>query len=217
MSRISERIKRLNDNPVKLQQQHRLGDLSDDLRTKMSEMQCMVDELTHIAYHDTLTGLPNRRCFEDTLERAIIQAEVSSSQLAVMFIDMDRFKQINDTCGHDAGDALLKLVAVRMQQAVGDAGFCARLAGDEFVVIIPKYRDEADVNAIARALLENLQPPFSVTVNGEPLELESTPSIGASLYPHSATTSEELVKAADEAMYRVKQNGKNNVCIHRKY
>jgi diguanylate cyclase (GGDEF)-like protein len=168
------------------------------------------EKIHHLAYHDALTGLPNRRSFEVELLKNIENVRKTSESLAVVFIDMDKFKYINDTFGHDVGDALLISVAERMSAVVGNKGICARLGGDEFVALINKNVTQEEVTAIGVGLLNALQPPFYADIKGTNTVLDSTPSIGISIYPSNGMNAEELIKSADVAMYEVKQNGKNS-------
>ncbi|HYD78387.1 MAG TPA: EAL domain-containing protein [Paucimonas sp.] len=170
----------------------------------------------HLAFHDTLTDLPNRAMFNRHLTHAITQAERYNKGLAVLFIDLDRFKNINDTLGHDAGDRLLQEMARRITSSVrsgdvvtrtrSDDGMVARLGGDEFVVLLEEVADPARVAQIARRLLSELVREFPL--DGQILHM--TASIGISMYPQDGTNEFSLMKHADIAMYRAKDRGKNN-------
>jgi diguanylate cyclase (GGDEF)-like protein/PAS domain S-box-containing protein len=160
----------------------------------------------HMAYHDSLTGLPNRALLADRLDRAMLAAQRSERRLAVMFLDLDRFKTINDSLGHLTGDQLLKEVASRLCRAVRASDTVARLGGDEFVVLVPGIRSTDEVARVAEKIIEALAAPF-------PLEgrmLHITPSIGICIYPDDGTDVETLMRHADGAMYHAKAAGRNN-------
>jgi len=161
--------------------------------------------LTHQATHDALTKLPNRVLFIDRLEQSIKKAKRYKSQVAVLFIDLDRFKEINDSLGHSYGDKVLIQVAERLQASVRGFDTISRLGGDEFTLILEYVRVE-DVHQIAKKLLSRLQEKLSI--NNQ--ELYITSSIGISIYPRDGDTTEILLKNADAAMYKAKENGKNN-------
>lgn len=164
------------------------------------------------AFHDALTGLPNRLLFRDRLEQALAQAKRHPARTpAVMFLDLDRFKQINDTYGHDAGDMLLKEVANRLSRCVRSADTVARLAGDEFTVLLPEIVDEAAAQSVVDKILAAMQEP--VMLGGE--ERWITTSIGISLYPRDGIDAETLMKCADMAMYHVKGAGRAGKCFYR--
>ncbi|SFV14719.1 bifunctional diguanylate cyclase/phosphodiesterase [Pseudoduganella namucuonensis] len=160
----------------------------------------------HMAYHDSLTGLPNRALLADRLDRAMLAAQRSERRLAVMFIDLDRFKTINDSLGHMTGDQLLKEVASRLCRAVRASDTVARLGGDEFVVLVPGIRSVDEASRVAEKIIEALAAPF-------PLEgrmLHITPSIGICVYPDDGADVETLMRHADGAMYHAKAAGRNN-------
>lgn len=212
MSSIKDRLRKLSyANPQKEDSNEIMNKESPSDLKEISELQDKIKALHKLAYYDALTGLPNRRYFEEELIKRVEEHKNLRKPLAVMFIDMDRFKQINDTYGHDVGDELLKYVATKMLKVIGDLGFCARLAGDEFVALLFDFESKEELLFEARRLLMNLQPPIKVCLNDQEIELNSTPSIGISLYPDNGTSHEELLKSADEAMYEVKQNGKNSI------
>lgn len=163
------------------------------------------EAMTFQAFHDALTGLPNRLLFKDRLDQALVQAKRNKGRLpTVMFLDLDKFKQINDTLGHDVGDLLLKEVATRLTACVRQADTVARLAGDEFTVLLPEAISQADAEAVAGKILAAMQVP--VRLGSE--ERVVTTSIGVSLYPEDGRDSESLMKAADAAMYQVKRAGR---------
>ncbi len=158
------------------------------------------------AYHDLLTRLPNRTLFKDRLNLSIAQAKRSSQRLAVMFLDLDRFKLVNDTLGHISGDELLQAVTHRLQECLREGDTLARFGGDEFTLLLPQVYGQEDAEAIARKILSKMKEPFYI----EGHELYVTMSIGVSMYPHDGTDMETLVKNADIAMYYIKGRGKND-------
>jgi diguanylate cyclase (GGDEF)-like protein/PAS domain S-box-containing protein len=160
----------------------------------------------HMAYHDSLTGLPNRALLSDRLDRAMLAAQRSERKLAVMFIDLDRFKTINDSLGHLTGDHLLKEVAGRLCRAVRASDTVARLGGDEFVVLVPGIRDAGECSHVADKMIEALAAPFPF----EGRMLHITPSIGICIYPDDGDDVQTLMRHADAAMYHAKANGRNN-------
>jgi diguanylate cyclase (GGDEF)-like protein len=164
------------------------------------------ERVEYLAYHDGLTGLPNRSNFSRLLTLRINDAHRNSRQLAVAFLDLDRFKQINDTLGHEAGDQLLKEVAERLKACVRENDTVARLGGDEFVVILPDLADGQDAATVAGKILNLVARPFNLL--GQ--EFRVTASIGISIYPHDGLDEQTLTKNADIAMYQAKADGKNN-------
>lgn len=162
--------------------------------------------LYYLAHHDTLTGLPNRTLFLDRLKHAVTQAHRRSHHVAVLFIDLDRFKFINDTLGHGVGDILLKQAATRMQTSIRAEDTIARLGGDEFTVIIESFVDPAIIPLVARKIIKACEKPFFINNK----ELFISASIGISLYPDDGHDAETLLQHADAAMYRAKEKGKNN-------
>ncbi len=162
--------------------------------------------LQHLAHHDSLTGLPNRLLFYDRLHLAMIRAHRADRQVALLLLDVDRFKTINDTLGHDAGDGLLQELAKRLHATLREGDTVARLGGDEFVVMLEQSASTADVAQVAAKLLQVLAVPVLI---GE-RQLQVTGSIGVSVYPQDASDMEGLLKCADTAMYRAKDEGRNN-------
>ena len=177
-----------------------------------SRLRAVEEQLAHaarveyLAYHDGLTALPNRSLFSKLLGQGITQAHRYNRRLAVMFLDLDRFKQINDTLGHDAGDQLLQEVAARLKECLRDSDTVARLGGDEFVVLLPELVEQADVAGVAQKILSSVARPFVLL--GQ--EFRVTASIGISTYPHDGLDEQTLTKNADIAMYQAKEEGKNN-------
>lgn len=162
--------------------------------------------LKHLAHHDPLTDLPNRLLFDDRLERALSVARRNNQQVALMFLDLDRFKNVNDTLGHESGDELLKKVAERLMACVRETDTVARLGGDEFLVILEQVDDFQMVASMAQRIRHSLAQDLPV----ENYQLFVTVSIGISMFPGDASTGKELMKCADIAMYHAKQEGKDN-------
>lgn len=169
-------------------------------RKKAEEM------INYQAYHDLLTGLPNRVLFKDRLRLAIAQAKRNSQKFAVMFLDLDRFKVVNDTLGHVVGDELLLSVGARLRHCLREGDTLARLGGDEFTLLLPQILAANDAAVIARKIIEALERPFQIDGN----ELFATASIGVAMYPDDGETIDSLIKNADIAMYNTKARGRNN-------
>jgi diguanylate cyclase (GGDEF)-like protein/PAS domain S-box-containing protein len=180
---------------------HYVAVFSDITSIKQSQSQ-----LEHLAHHDSLTNLPNRLLFEDRLQHAISQSKRHNRQLAVLFLDLDRFKNINDTLGHAMGDELLKEVAKRLQQILRDGDTAARLGGDEFTVLVENLEDPSQAAVVASKIQESFKTPFQIAGR----ELHITTSIGISIYPEDGQTVADLTKNADAAMYQAKEQGRNN-------
>ncbi|MBL4952923.1 diguanylate cyclase [Neobacillus sp. OS1-32] len=164
-------------------------------------------ELEFLSFHDPLTGVPNRRLFKELLEQTLKEAIRYQRKFAVMFLDLDRFKQINDQFGHDKGDILLKQFSNRIKSCLRGSDTLARLGGDEFTIILPEIRcSESDAVQIATRILAAVQEPWQL---GDESIL-TTSSIGIAFYPQDGTTCEDLLKHADSTLYTVKENGRNN-------
>ncbi|MDP5291130.1 EAL domain-containing protein [Oceanimonas sp. CHS3-5] len=164
------------------------------------------DKVRRLAYYDPLTGLPNRRLLEDRLELAIRHANRSKQHLAVIFLDLDHFKQVNDTLGHAAGDELLLDVSRRIRARLREDDTLARLGGDEFIVLLPELNETDEASRVARRLIDAIAEPFNI--HEQPFRIGC--SLGISLYPDDANSAEELLHHADAAMYQVKQEGRND-------
>ncbi|MBC8412402.1 MAG: GGDEF domain-containing response regulator [Nitrospira sp.] len=160
-----------------------------------------------LAYFDVLTGLPNRQLFTDRLSQALTRAQRYGEQAALMFIDLDGFKQINDTLGHDCGDRLLQQTAERLQKCLRKSDTVARIGGDEFTCILPNIANTEDVSVVARKIIKALAETFELQGG---LQANISGSIGISIYPDDTKSPEDLLKAADIAMYYAKNQGKNN-------
>ncbi len=168
-------------------------------------------ELRYLANYDTLTGLPNRALLSERLGRAIIRARRQETRVAVLFLDLDRFKDINDSLGHAAGDRLLKAAAARLQATVSASDTVARLGGDEFTVVLEDVEGMAAVERMAREILTAFSTPLEVD---ERHDVSITPSLGISLYPDHALVPTDLLKFADTAMYQAKAEGRNTYQIY---
>ena len=174
--------------------------IQDISRRKEAELR-----IRELAYYDSLTHLPNRSLFQDRLGRILAQARRRKSGFALMFLDLDRFKMVNDTLGHSVGDELLCQAAVRLAECLRENDTVARLGGDEFVIILSDYRDESNLHKIATKILQVLAQPFDLVVR----EVFSSTSIGVALYPQDGETQVDLLRCADMAMYEAKKTGGN--------
>lgn len=180
----------------------RLEVINEELKSKN-------EYIKRMAYQDSLTQLPNRRFFEKKLIRTLNETNESNEQLAVLFIDLDGFKNVNDTLGHDAGDQLLQEVSTRLKSCIREADTVARLAGDEFTVLVPfiSYKDAIQVT---ERILQELQLSYLI----KNIEVKVTPSIGIAFSKDVKNEAETLIKYADTAMYQAKKKGKNNYQIY---
>jgi diguanylate cyclase (GGDEF)-like protein/PAS domain S-box-containing protein len=168
--------------------------------------------LNYMAFHDSLTSLPNRSLFYDRIYHGLARARRAESKVALMLLDIDRFKNINDSLGHDAGDILLKAIAMRLNEGVRDMDTVARLGGDEFVVVLEGIHDMDDVVFVANKLLATLSRPLEISGHS----ISTTVSIGVSIFPEDGSDTDELLKNADIAMYKAKEAGKNNCQFYTK-
>jgi len=182
-------------------QWHALGIIREVTERKKAE-----EQIHQLAYYDTLTHLPNRRLLLDRLNQSLVQAKRHQRSVAVMFLDLDRFKLINDTLGHDVGDELLKAVATRLNACVRSGDTVSRQGGDEFIIVLAEVAQPPDAALVAEKIIDALGQPISV--NGH--ELQITTSIGIAIFPVNGTDdAQELMKKADKAMYAVKEAGRN--------
>jgi len=171
----------------------------------VTEQRADAARIAFLAHHDQLTGLPNRLLLADRVKIALAQTQRSKLQCAVMFLDLDRFKTINDTLGHAVGDELLIEVARRLRSQVRDSDTVARLGGDEFVVVLPGIKARDDVERVAEKIRASLAAPYTLGSHN----VNTTPSIGVALFPDHGDNADALFKCADEAMYDVKGSGRN--------
>jgi len=173
----------------------------------ITERKKALEKIHHLAHHDALTNLPNRNLYIERVERAIYRAERSNKPLALMFVDLDKFKPINDQLGHEAGDVVLKTVAERMLSCVRQSDTVARFGGDEFVAILENLDCAESAAVVAKKVITKLTD--SIPVPGDQTATVGA-SIGISIFPEDGATMDELARAADEAMYAVKEEGRNN-------
>jgi diguanylate cyclase (GGDEF)-like protein len=164
-----------------------------------------------LAYHDVLTGLPNRAHFDEMLKQALLLSAHTKDMLGLMFLDLDKFKPVNDLFGHDAGDQLLQAVGGRLQSAVRKSDMVARFGGDEFAILLQGVHSDEIVIALASKLVHSIEQPFIIGDH----KLQIGVSIGIAMYPADSATQEELTKKADEAMYAAKQSGGGSYRFYR--
>mgnify|MGYP006271054203 FL=1 len=182
-------------------------DLASTIRQRNRALENLTRELTHQAYHDALTGLPNRLLLRERLQHAIARAQRQQKRLAVLFIDLDRFKAVNDSHGHRIGDRLLQAVAARLSAGVRKSDSVAREAGDEFIVLLEDIGEAEQVARIANKLLDALNESYQIDCH----ELHCGASIGVSLYPDDGSDEDQLINHADAAMFDSKGEGRNRV------
>jgi diguanylate cyclase (GGDEF)-like protein/PAS domain S-box-containing protein len=174
--------------------------------TDITKRKAADENMHYQAHHDSLTGLPNRALMSYRLQQALAQAKRDKTHSAVMFIDLDKFKPVNDKLGHAVGDILLTQVAKRIQASVRAADTVARIGGDEFIVLLPKIEQEQDAMIVAQKILHALNQPFEVARH----TLNISSSIGVAVYPEHGNNDLLLIKNADTAMYYAKEGGRNN-------
>ena len=179
---------------------------------EITERKMYEEKLSYMAYHDILTGIPNRRLFQERLKQSLIEAERYNRKLAVMFLDIDNFKQINDNLGHDVGDELLIQFAQRVKGCLRESDTLARLGGDEFTVLLPEIQEENNAATIASRIISSFQKPWSIREH----IFHTTSSIGIAFYPMDGKTGNELMRLADQALYEAKENGRNNYKLYSK-
>jgi len=176
----------------------------------LSERMKYEQQIKYQAYHDGLTGLPNRRSFYEKIHECILMAKRYQHIVAIMFVDLDGFKSVNDNFGHDIGDLLLKETGKRLQKCVRETDIVARMGGDEFTLILPEIIMKKDANKVAKQINEVLHETFALS--GHSITISS--SIGISIFPDDGDNEEILVKKADDAMYKAKQAGKNTYRVY---
>ncbi|ENM5742806.1 diguanylate cyclase [Vibrio metoecus] len=187
-------------------------ELQAEVARKTAKLERQKAELRFLSERDSLTGILNRRAFKQQLSQALVKAKRSNMKLALLFFDLDKFKEINDTKGHEVGDIVLQQIAQRLKGTIREADFCGRLGGDEFVVCLDILQDHSGVLNKAYQLLDKLQIP--IQANEESLNIGV--SIGIGLYPEQASQMSELLRIADEAMYVAKhQSGSTIYCAYR--
>ena len=179
--------------------------MQDQIKRQLAELQASQAQLEHLAGHDVLTGLPNRRLFQDRLDHALARAQRTGEGFALLFIDVDKFKSINDRWGHEAGDAVLKLAALRLASLTRKSDTVARMGGDEFVILLNNPTNRRQIVSIAEKLLDSLRSPMQLTDH----EIEVGFSVGISQYPEDGSTAMALMASADQAMYETKATGRS--------
>ncbi|MCL5103134.1 MAG: EAL domain-containing protein [Armatimonadetes bacterium] len=180
------------------------------INRNITEKKVFEKRMDYLAHYDILTGLPNRLLMGHKLTQTLTQAARNNTQAAVMFLDLDGFKLVNDTMGHKAGDELLKLVAERLTKRCGDSGIVGRMGGDEFVIVLPHVDSAESAAMFTRRILKSFSKPFDLQEG----QTQVSTSVGISLYPEHGVDVEALVKNADAAMYRAKERGKNSYCFY---
>jgi diguanylate cyclase (GGDEF)-like protein len=183
------------------------------IRAQEDQRQRDADTIRHLAHHDELTGLPNRKLFADRLECAVARARRAGHMAALMFIDLDRFKEVNDTLGHAAGDKVLRAAGKLLRDSLRTSDTVARMGGDEFTIILEDVVDLDRVETVAKKIRSAFAAPV-VTEDG--VDVFVTPSIGITLYPRDADSAEALLNAADAAMYDAKAAGRNAYRFYRR-
>ncbi len=180
-----------------------------EVRLLFMQLEQSNQTLGYLALHDGLTGLPNRRLMFDRLSSAISHAYRNANMMAVLYLDMDMFKEVNDCFGHDAGDVLLTEMGRRLEAAVRQEDTVARLGGDEFVLVLPELKEITDIEILIPKLIAAVARPCNISGT----DVSITASIGVSIYPMHGESPEILIKRADMALYRSKHLGKNKYCI----
>ena len=198
-----------------LEAAEKLTVINEDLETEVHELHALQQKFAatldqaelsrHAALHDVLTGLPNRALFYDRLEHGIEQAKRHGWTLAVLFVDLDGFKKINDSYGHDAGDSVLKTIADRLKENARADDTVSRHGGDEFLYLLMGSGDVVDIAAIASNIVKVIQASCAIIVHGVTIRVRIGASIGISIFPQDGSTAAALVKTADEAMYKAKR------------
>ncbi len=195
----------IRDITERKQMEEQLKRTTEELTRANTELQLSGEQLRHLAYHDSLTGLPNRQLFNERLAESVETARNNNQLVALLYLDLDGFKLINDTLGHEIGDQLLKIVAQRLKGCLRGSDTVSRLGGDEFTVILPGIRQVDGAAIVAEKILASLSTPFELEKN----PVTVTVSIGISVYPLNSETADALIKNADDAMYSAKQLGRN--------
>jgi diguanylate cyclase (GGDEF)-like protein len=205
--RVDETLTKLRGNleDAVVRRTRELEATNEELQQEIAERKLAEETIIRLAYYDSLTGLPNRVSFNEVLAKKIQAAKANANRLALALLDLDGFKSVNDTAGHDAGDALLRLVGMRLQAVMREDDSAARMGGDEFLFVLADIRDSAEIDAICRRLLATFDEPF--LVNHE--EFRITASIGTAIYPDDCDNGPALMKLDDRAMYQAKDSGKN--------
>jgi diguanylate cyclase len=206
LERKTVELEAINVN-LRIQRMQDLERVNLALKTEVQERRVAEQRATELATRDTLTGLFNRRSLLERLKHSIVQATRRSEGLALMFLDLDKFKEINDNLGHEAGDELLKQVANHLTAAVRESDLVARLGGDEFVILLEGFPDTADVVKVAKKIVNAHAEPLVIGSQ----KVKTSTTIGISFYPQDGTSAEELLKNADVAMYHAKQQQRGSI------
>jgi diguanylate cyclase (GGDEF)-like protein len=201
--KVAQATDKLSDVNHALEGEMRDRILVDEQLATLTEQE---EAARHAAFHDVLTGLPNRALFNDRLEHSLAQAKRHGWSLAVMFFDLDKFKSINDTHGHDVGDAVLLEVARRLKENTREDDTVCRHGGDEFLYLLVEVPDGNTIALIARKIIDAIQAPLAINLGGLALSLRIKTSIGISIYPKHGASVDSLVKSADLAMYEAKKH-----------
>ncbi len=186
---------------------HAVGVLRDITEQKQAE-----EKIQQMAYHDFLTGLPNRKLFSDRLGITLTQAHRNKKEVGIAMLDLDNFKDVNDTLGHDVGDLLLKAAAERLSVTLREGDTVARFGGDEFVLILPELKAPGDAIYVAQKIVDSFRKPFLIDTH----QLVVTTSIGIAVYPDDGTDEDTLMRNADIAMYQAKQAGRDRYQLYEK-
>jgi diguanylate cyclase (GGDEF)-like protein len=188
---------------------HSFAEMQERIRAQVAELHDKQTELDHLASHDNLTGLPNRRLFLDRLDQSLARARRNSDHLILLFIDLDYFKEINDTYGHAAGDAVLRAIAERIRAVIRESDTVARLGGDEFIVLLEGAHHPVAIDQLAHKVLAALAPPVAFGTAA----LQIGASIGISQFPRDGLNATEIIAAADRAMYKSKKEGRHRYSL----
>ena len=215
LDEIQSRDNELRENRLQLEERvarrtRELEIANEQLELSKEQAESVASRMEYHAHHDALTGLPNRILLNDRITSELAHARRQQTNAALLFLDLDRFKIINDSLGHAVGDQLLRVIARRLNNCVRDEDTVARLGGDEFMVLLPRIGGSADAGRIAKKIIECLVDPISC--NGH--ELHITTSIGISIYPYDGADAETLIKHADISMYRAKELGRNKAVYY---
>jgi len=210
--------------PINVNSDDEIGDLANTFREMGENLNHYHEQVRYVAYHDSLTGLPNRLMFKDYLTRAAAEARRNHQELTILFLDLDNFKRINDTLGHQAGDKVLEAFSDRLSGCLRQTdviahsthdtstSVMARLAGDEFIILLPRTTGSSQAQKVAKRILDSVKTPFII----DKQELHISTSIGIALYPEDGHNADDLIKNADIAMYHAKKAGRNNYQFYSK-